>query len=348
LREVSPVRPTTHRGFTLIELLVVIAIIAVLIGLLLPAVQKVREAAARMKCQNNLKQIGVAAHTCYDTRKSLPSGTFISITAATTTGTSLVQLLPYLEETARFSLFVQTKSITQPENESGRLSGDVLGFLCPSDTSSGTNGVGLGRTNYHANLGSHSCVNDALSPPSGGTRKEPKFLGMFSNNSAVRFEEVQDGLSQTALYAEIRRGAGLATADAIDVTKATTASGWTGTGTNVILGTNDRNVNPRQDAAFKNMCDAGATRLNSTGLQYVGPLAQHSFYTHTLPPNYSGRDCISNPIPINIHLASRSAHPGGVNVVLADGSVRFVSDNIPFANWQAAGTRAGGETLPLD
>ncbi|WP_439628038.1 DUF1559 family PulG-like putative transporter [Gemmata sp.] len=347
-------RPNTHRGFTLIEVLVAIAIIAVLIGLLLPAVQKVREAAARTKCQNNLKQIGLAAHACYDCRKAFPPGVNVPPVTGGFNGSSLVLLLPFLEEAPRFALFDPNARVDlAATNVTAKQTGDVRGFLCPSDPSVGVyQTYTVGRTNYYANLGAHANLLDG----SGTLKKDANLLGMFSNGSAVRFEHVTDGSSQTVLYSEVRRGAA-PNSDQFDIAKAS-ASTWpifippldSGVGYRTTAKNTD--LQSAGAADLKTACDSasGANLLSDVGLNYVGGgsiLARFTFYTHTVPPNYAGRDCTSST-GILIHLASRSAHMGGVNIVLADGSVRFVSDTIPMDNWRAAGTRAGGETLPLE
>lgn len=331
-----------RRAFTLIELLVVIAIIAILIGLLLPAVQKVREAAARAKCSNNLKQLGVAAHNYHGVFEAFPYGTqgspFLGASA-------LVSLLPYLEQNDRYLLFDRTKLLTDPLNDPAKGAGDIPAFLCPSDTSAGVLSVTtgrVGRTNYHANLGTHSRITDGTA---GTTSARPlSKLGMFAAATNARIADIADGSSNTALFAEIRRGASPAS-DKFDVTKVTS---WTVLPpTNSFADTN-QNSNPLADPAFANSCNAAASTFTDSGLQYFGSSAQYVFYTHTLPPNYTGRDCISSPVTSNIHLASRSAHTGGVNVVLADGSVKFVRDTIPIDAWRSLGTRAGGETVNQD
>ena len=122
-------------GFTLIELLVVIAIIAILIGLLLPAVQKVREAAARAKCQNNLKQLALAAHNYEGVRKAFPLGMEMLPTSRQTKATMFITLLPYLEQGAVFNQwdFVTVANNTTTDAGTSRTATVVPFFVCPSD-----------------------------------------------------------------------------------------------------------------------------------------------------------------------------------------------------------------------
>jgi prepilin-type N-terminal cleavage/methylation domain-containing protein/prepilin-type processing-associated H-X9-DG protein len=337
LNKVHVMLPPRPRGFTLIELLVVIAIIAVLIGLLLPAVQKVREAASRLKCTNNLKQLGLAAQSYHGARDVFPPGT----SPAPFTGASaLVLLLPFLEQDARYQLFNQNKLLVDPTNAPACASGDVPVFLCPSDPSSGQVSGPAGRTNYQANLGIHANQSDGLAP----TAKLLTQLGMFSTASKVRITDVTDGTSGTVLFAEVRRGA-FPAHDRFDVTKNQT---WNVLTPANAFATTGINTDPLSNAAFVAFCNAAASTDSKTGLQYFGGQADTIYYTHTFPPNYTGRDCVSFPVGSNIHLAARSAHTGGVNVVFVDGSVQFVRDSIAFPTWQALGTRAGGEVVSLD
>jgi prepilin-type N-terminal cleavage/methylation domain-containing protein len=199
-------RSIPRRGFTLIELLVVIAIIAILIGLLLPAVQKVREAAARMSCSNNLKQIGLALHNYHDTNQVLPPG----FTATAAPGGDVspgwgwsFYLLPYIEQD---NLFRTQTNLTQPVTASPLLAQKVKTYMCPSDTTTepfpvyGPGGVQL------SGVRAAPCSYAAFS---GGDETEVttgdgggRFHGVFYRNSRTRITDITDGTSHTGFVAE--------------------------------------------------------------------------------------------------------------------------------------------------
>src|SRR5260370_25628504 len=132
LREEGPLMRSIRRGFTLIELLVVVAIIGILVGLLLPAVQKVREAAARLSCMNNLKQMGLACHDYHDIHLAFPPGYVATANFPDTTPGAgwAAFLLPHLEQD---NLFKQIY-LSQPVQDSPAIQTIVKGYLCPPDT----------------------------------------------------------------------------------------------------------------------------------------------------------------------------------------------------------------------
>ncbi len=191
--------PTSRRGFTLIELLVVIAIIAVLIGLLLPAVQKVREAAARLKCKNNMKQIGLALHSYHDRNEALPPG---YSTRLASNGTELgagwgwgAFLLDDLEQ-ANVRRQIDTNVALGATAHAIPRTQVLSVFLCPSDERIGTfTTATVSVTVAHANYVGVFGTNEIEDDPSAGN-------GMFYRNSRVRFGDIRDGLSNTYAVGE--------------------------------------------------------------------------------------------------------------------------------------------------
>jgi prepilin-type N-terminal cleavage/methylation domain-containing protein/prepilin-type processing-associated H-X9-DG protein len=292
-----PARP----GFTLIELLVVIAIIAVLIGLLVPAVQKVREAGNRMACSNNLKQIALACHNYHDAHKTLPVGGW-----DWGWGTWQVGVLPYVEEENAFRLYRNYLGKDNPGGPpvySDPVNRPVTGkrfavFTCPSDTPNATPVWGITSHNYAVNYGNTTA--NRASPYRGVV-----FGGApFGYRLVVRLTDITDGTSNTLLAAEVVQGQGM------DVRGFT----WDGV-----------------YAGFETYLGPNSSQPDVVG---SGGFCQYPFLNN--PP------CVRGPADI---YAARSRHPGGVQVALCDGSVRFVEDSISLATWRALSTSRGGETV---
>jgi prepilin-type N-terminal cleavage/methylation domain-containing protein/prepilin-type processing-associated H-X9-DG protein len=314
-------------GFTLIELLVVIAIIAVLIGLLLPAVQKVREAAARTQCLNNLKQLGLAMHTYHDANKSFPSG-YLNQTSPQYPATpsflfrrsAVAKNAPYVEQSNLYNaldmtipLYQDTAGTVFPQNQFG-VAQTVKLFLCPSDQYTVAS-PGFGPTNYVACLGSGA---------NGGTRTAGD--GIFYNNSSVRMTEITDGTSNTAMMSEQILGPGGAaptSAAQVDVR---------------LHYASLRVRQPVTDA----LCQGATVWLSDRGARWADGEVQYAMYDHHYPPNPPVWDCVAIEYSWK---PARSRHTGGVNLLLADGSVRFVSNGVNPVTWQGVGSRNGGEVL---
>lgn len=313
-----------RHGFTLIELLVVIAIIGVLIALLLPAVQQAREASRRIHCTNNFKQITLAMHHYESTHGVFPPGRVRS----RVNGLGLVygcfaQVLPQLEQRAvhdaiNFQLNAD-RGIGGVENDTARRM-RISQFLCPSDTSSIFDAPEQSPTNYQMSVGSRHSVIDNN--------------GMLYENSRVTFAQVTDGTSQTALLSELARSSALVTNNVIDV--------------------------PAQAIlSYEATCRPNGPAVpRARGNRWIYGAPNHTMYSHHRAPNDPQADCRGgNPFGdatnaawdlLSLDTSARSLHTSGVNIALADGSVRFVKNSIAVLVWQALGTRAGGEVISSD
>jgi prepilin-type N-terminal cleavage/methylation domain-containing protein len=320
-------------GFTLIELLVVIAIIAVLIGLILPAVQKVREAAARIRCGNNLKQIGLAVHGYHDANNGLPpQATYTA--GSTFSGYSVhARILPHVEQGnlhARVGFAVGYAA--QPDVCKTR----IPLYRCPSDPKDATRfdgGVEFYGTNYGFGIGTWLGLDQQTG--TGGA-------GAFGYNLRHPFAAITDGLSNTLAAADVKTFVP-ALLDSNNPTAPFTPPPDT----------------PAQVAAYGGTFDPDYCHT----LWAAGRTLQ-SGLTTTFPPNTvvpytsggqtydvdftSARIGVTSPRQSYRVVTARSYHPGGVNALLMNGSVRFVRSSISQANRRAMGTRAGGEVVSED
>ncbi len=307
-----------RRAFTLIEMLVVIAVIAILIGLLLPAVQKVRAAADRLVCQNNLKQIALAAHSYHDEYRHLPPA------RTTTTGFScLAMLLPYLEQQGLQTLINFGVPSWDPLNEPVRDTYVEL-FRCPTDGVNPPASDGAG-TNYMANLGTGVVFAIDTLPPMDYGMPDPN--GVFWLDSQLTFIRIEDGLSNTAMFSE-----------------------------RLLADPNTSHISPIRDVFFPktlpNTPDDAVNQCQAINIDDPANLApvymgapwldgQHC-YQHISLPN--SRSC-GFFISLRATMPPSSLHDGGVNIVLCDGSVHFISNSIDLTTLRAMGTRADGDQL---
>jgi prepilin-type N-terminal cleavage/methylation domain-containing protein/prepilin-type processing-associated H-X9-DG protein len=303
----------TRRGFTLIELLVVIAIIAILIALLLPAVQKVRESAARTQCQNNLKQIGLALHNYHDTNKKMPPGIDAKKFAAQ------AHLLPHLEQanvhkTINFNVNADNAANAIPKGQA------LTVFLCPSDPQA-LPPAGWSGNNYIFNYGS-----DIL-------WQQTSTRGIFFfGGLSTRFADITDGTSNTAAFCERRLGdfSNAVSTEKTDLFQPPTPPSNADQAVTICQGIDPSNL------ALQWRSDYGGYWIQGWHM---------TMYTHAGPPN--SRSC-GFPVNQTMIMVANSGHTGGVNLLLCDGSVRFAPDSISLATWRAVGTRDGGEVVGSD
>ncbi|PQO38666.1 DUF1559 domain-containing protein [Blastopirellula marina] len=337
------------RGFTLVELLVVIAIIGVLIALLLPAVQQAREAARRMQCSNNLKQLALAMHTYESSYRSLPSGgNGGGSTMASSNAFSVhARLLPFVEQSSLQDLidFRQPVLAGSPPGFSNPAAKELVSmFLCPSDSAPeraevkfGTMSFGtdLPGTNYMANTGTGiSAAGKAYYDPAFPTD------GVFFFDSSTRFADLTDGTSNTVVLAESLRGPGqdLTSTPLTNLPKPYRLAANLSAGRSR-LGTSPGGVDPM----FAEADIQGATEWRGDrGFPWIWGQASATLFNSYLTPNSNLPDAYAHS---RGWFAARSLHPGGVNAAMADGSVKFVAETIEVTTWRGLSTRGGGEVV---
>ncbi|MGL4944215.1 MAG: DUF1559 domain-containing protein [Thermoguttaceae bacterium] len=351
------------RGFTLVELLVVIAIIGVLVALLLPAVQAAREAARRMQCSNKLKQLGLAMHNYHDQNKAFPGmGGWRDGARDYAALSPFVFVLPFMEETARYDKIATDLPGFKWQHPSYS---DFAALACPSNS----NNKGKGPLSEHQTTSYGLCWGDSIDMVNENNLKPSR--GIFGQRYIWNSTgAIEDGTSNTIMICEIpispnqgsrlvKGGIALLPDDgSTDWPNRCLAAMTGGDGKNFPTTTPVHNVS----TATSGTPPAPDDQVGARGWSFVWAEVPCSGFITTLPPN--GPSCARNGQRFHGIMTAGSDHSGGVNALLADASVRFVSQTVnsgdpsiqrpntlkgksPYGVWGALGTRSGKESVAL-
>ncbi len=336
MKRTLSLREETRTAFTLVELLVVIAIIGILIGMLLPAVQQVREAARRTTCTNNLRQIGLAIHNYQSTFEHFPEGVNVKDSIGMN-ATTFVYILPYMEAG---NIEAQWDYNRKADSNISAVENGIPSYTCPSDDAAGRICVTtaanrrFSRSNYVVSYGSSTMMADRggeqIWRNHNGNNVDWRNDGVFGGGSKTTFAGISDGSSNVIIASE------------------------------VLSGKDDDGTNAGNCASTFCVDVRGVWSLFLPG---------SSWYTHLNTPNSSAADAgpvggagrswavhEENPwMPVipggdyhEYHAAARSGHPGGVAVVFGDGHIDFVADNIDATTWANLGSRNDGNIVSQD
>ena len=338
---------TPRSGFTLVELLVVIAIIGVLVGLLLPAVQSAREAARRMSCSNNMKQLGLSMHNYHDTHKVFPAFKYRNGQGSHWRGYSaFTQILPFIEQQP---LHDQLKTATNDFFAHWDVNGAhqnlravaIPAFKCPSDIQFPSTGGGWANgpgCSYGVSYGSTISWTDF-------GQQNGMFRGQTNagDRPHTKMADILDGTSNTLLASEHLAG------DNNDNAL------MNGNSSETRIGSAFPGSVPYPNQAdletFGIACEAVQTHNSENGNQWIAPESTQTALNTVAPPNWRYPNCQTNGTGFasdaNGVYTARSRHTGGVQCAVGDGSVRFVSDSIDLKTWQFFGGRDDGNTIEL-